>query len=99
MKPSPVCPRSSRAPLQLRDALEKSGLPGAAALPALPAKRLFGSQSDAVTRERLAAFNALLTAIGASEALAAADATCAFLSCAPARPPSAAAPQRRCAVV
>lgn len=71
--------------VKLRESLEKTGLPGADKLPALPAKRLFGSQDAKVIQERMAAFNALFAHLSQFDGLASADETCAFL-CAVARP-------------
>lgn len=65
---------------KLREALVKSKLAGAATLPVLPGKPLFGGAvSAAEVSKRCAAFDALLKHLGHHAALATADATCAFL--------------------
>ena len=65
--------------LQLRDALCKSRFAASAGLPELPGKSLFAvSAKDLAVRR--SAFAALLTYVGNHAELAAADATCAFLS-------------------
>ena len=71
-------------PLQLRDALCKSRVAGAASLPELPGKSLFAASAKDLALRR-SAFASLLTHIGNNAELAANDATCAFLSgaCAP----------------
>jgi hypothetical protein len=77
LTPLRACLRHGDA--QLRDALFKSRLAGSSLLPELPGKSLFApSSADLVLRQR--AFASLLDYLGQNEELAAADATCAFLS-------------------